>query len=75
MKRNADTLNSSGTSGTTYVYNNECMYIHTKDIILRIIIMKLYYKSKVIDESIANGGSKAFIESGTEQSCIVVIRS
>ena len=31
-----------------------------------IVIMKLYYTSKVIDESIANGGSKAFIESGTE---------
>ena len=28
-----------------------------------IMIMKLYYKSKVVDESIANGGSKAFIES------------
>ena len=26
MRRNADTLNSSGTSGTTYVYNNECTY-------------------------------------------------
>ena len=74
MRRNADTLNSSGTSGTTYIYK------HIKDADYRlehniIVIMKFYYKSKVIDESIANGGSKAFIESGTEQSCIVVIRS
>ena len=54
------------------------MNVHIKDAKYRLelnMIMKLYYKSKVVDESIANGGSKAFIESGTEQSCIVVIRS
>ena len=33
------------------------------------------YKSKVVDESIANGGHKAFIEGGTEQSRIIVIGS
>ena len=33
------------------------------------------YQSKVVDESIANGGSKALIECGTEQSSIIIVRS
>ena len=68
MRRNADTLNSSGTSGTTCKIKLK-RFTGVKDNSFGM------YKPKVFKKSITNGGSEALVECGAEQGGIVIIGS